>query len=68
MFMAAFCSRRSPDSRAYYDRKRAEGKRHNAAVMCLARRRCDVILAIISTRTTYQTRLPASLDPARKAA
>ena len=26
-----------PLSKAYYDRKRAEGKRHNAAVMCLAR-------------------------------
>ncbi len=68
LFLSAFCSLRSPDSRAYYDRKRAEGKRHNAAVMCLARRRCDVILAIISTRTAYQTRLPASLEPARKAA
>src|SRR5690606_4242168 len=27
-------------SRSYYTKKRAEGKRHNAAVMCLARRRC----------------------------
>ena len=58
MFMAAFCSRRSPDSRAYYDRKRAEGKRHNAAVMCLARRRCDVILAILTTQTPYTLQTP----------
>ena len=38
MFLAAFASLRDPDSRAFYDRKRAEGKRHNAAVICLARR------------------------------
>ena len=31
--------------------KRAEGKRHNAAVICLARRRCDVILAMLRSRT-----------------
>jgi transposase len=34
-------------SRAYYAKKRAEGKRHNAAVMCLARRRCNVIFAML---------------------
>lgn len=26
-----------PASRAYYDRKRAEGKKHNGALICLAR-------------------------------
>ena len=36
MFQAAFASLHSPDSRAFYDRKRAEGKKHNAAVICLA--------------------------------
>lgn len=36
------------------DRRRAEGKCHNAALMCLARRRCDVILAILRTRQPYQ--------------
>ena len=30
MFLAAFASLRSPESKAFYDRKRAEGKRHNA--------------------------------------
>ena len=57
MFLAAFASIRSPASKAFYDRKRAEGKRHNAAVICLARRRCDVILAMLKTATPY--------DPAR---
>jgi hypothetical protein len=32
----------------------AEGKRHNAAVICLARR-CDVILAMLRTRQPYQS-------------
>ena len=37
------------DGSAFYDRKRAEGKRHNATLICLARRCCDVILAILRT-------------------
>lgn len=56
MFLAAFASLRSPDSKAFYDRKRAEGKRHNAAVICLARRRCNVILAMLRTRQPYRPR------------
>jgi transposase len=54
MFQAAFASLRSPDSRAFYDRKRAEGKKHNAAVICLARRRCNVILAMLHNREHYR--------------
>jgi len=53
MFLAAFASLRSPDSKAFYDRKRAEGKRHNAALICLARRRCNVILAMLRTGQAY---------------
>lgn len=44
-------------SRAYYAKKRAEGKRHNAAVMCLARRRCNVIFAML-TRGEFFRELP----------
>ena len=48
LFMAAFASLRAdPESRAYYDRKRAEGKRHNAALICLARRKTDVLYAMV---------------------
>lgn len=55
MFQAAFASLRcDPASRAYYDRKRAEKKRHNAAIICLARRRCDVIYAMLKHQQTYQ--------------
>ncbi len=42
------------ESKAYYQRKRAEGKKHTAAVMCLARRRCDVIYAMLRDGTIYQ--------------
>jgi len=54
MFLAAFASLRSPDSKTFYDRKRAEGKKHNAAVICLARRRCDVILAMLRNLEPYR--------------
>ncbi|MFC7623757.1 IS110 family transposase, partial [Microlunatus sp. GCM10028923] len=40
----------------YYDRKRAEGKKHNAALICLARRRCDVLHTMLKTGTPYQPR------------
>ena len=53
-----------PDSAAYYQRKRAEGKKHNAAVMCLARRRCDVIHAMLRTGTLYEPRTPRNLPTA----
>ena len=64
MFLAAFASLRSPDSKAFYDRKRAEGKKHNAAVICLARRRCDVILAMLRNLEPYRSQQPAPLPTA----
>jgi transposase len=59
MFLAAFASLRDPASKIFYDRKKAEGKRHNAALICLARRRCDVILAILRTGQPYRAEQPA---------
>jgi transposase len=59
-FLAAFASLADPASRAYYDRKRAEGKRHNAALICLARRRCDVLHAMLRNQTTYLPRPAAA--------
>src|SRR4051812_6373596 len=39
-YQSAFASLRSaPEARAFYDRKRAEGKRHTQALIALARRR-----------------------------
>jgi hypothetical protein len=41
---------------------RAEGKRHAAALLCLARRRIDVLFAMISTRTSYRPPTVSSSD------
>jgi hypothetical protein len=60
MFLAAFASLRAPASKELSDRKRAEGKRHNATVICLARRRCDVILATLKNGTPYDPHRTAS--------
>lgn len=62
LFLAAFASLRHPPSRTYYDRKRAQGKRHNQAVLCLARRRVDVLHAMLSQGVPY--RAPAPLAAA----
>lgn len=53
-FLGAFASLRHPPSRTYYDRKRAEGKRHNDAIMCLARRRVDVLHAMLVKGECYR--------------
>ena len=43
----------SPASKAFYDRKRAEGKRHSQAVLALARRRVNVLWAILRDQSFY---------------
>jgi transposase len=48
-YQSAFASLRSaPESRAFYERKRAEGKRHTQALIALARRRVNVLWAMLS--------------------
>ncbi|MEV5400980.1 IS110 family transposase [Streptomyces cellulosae] len=59
-YLAAFASLSQPDSRAYYDRKRHEGKHHVAAIVCLARRRIDVLFAMLRDGTFYQPPTPAT--------
>lgn len=54
LFLSAFAALKDPSSRAYYDRKRGEGKRHNQALIALARRRCDVLFAMLAT-TLYES-------------
>lgn len=49
-----------PESRRFYDRKRAEGKRHTQAVLALARRRVNVLWALLRDGRTYQTAVPAA--------
>ena len=58
---AASASLAAPTSRAYYDRKRAVGKRHNAALIHLARRRVDVMFAMLRDRMRYTA--PTVADP-----
>lgn len=54
-YMSAFCAlKRDPASRTFYDRKRAEGKRHHQALIALARRRINVLHAILRTRQPYR--------------
>jgi hypothetical protein len=40
-------------------RKRAEGKRHTQALIALARRRVNVLSAMLRDGTTYETRSAA---------
>lgn len=54
LFLSAFASLHHAPSRAYYDRKRGQGKRHNQAIIALARRRCDVLFAMLRDGTLYQ--------------
>ncbi len=53
LWLSAFCSLHHPPSRDYYAMKRSQGKPHNAAVLCLARRRCDLIHKMLRTGLTY---------------
>lgn len=53
LWLSAFCSLHHPPARDYYARKRAEGKKHNAAILCLARRRCDLIHRMLHTGLSY---------------
>jgi transposase len=63
MWLSAFCSLHHDRSRDYYARKRSEGKQHNAAIVCLARRRCDVIHAMLRSGLSYGE-LPGPARPA----
>lgn len=60
LFLSAFAALHDPDSRSYYDRKRATGKKHNAAIICLARRRVDALHAMLRNGTHYQPRTQAA--------
>lgn len=54
-YLAAFVSLSQPESRGYYDKKRREGNHHVAALVALARRRMDVLFAMLRDGTFYQT-------------
>ena len=60
LYLSAFAALKDPLSRAYYDRKRAEGKHHNQALIALARRRCDTLYAMLLDGTLYQAKSPTA--------
>ncbi|MFJ2598621.1 IS110 family RNA-guided transposase [Streptomyces erythrochromogenes] len=53
---------RSEESRRFYDRKRAEGKRHTQAVLALARRRVNVLWALLRDERRYEPVPPVRLE------
>lgn len=55
-YQSAFCSLSEPLSRAFYDKKRAEGKRHHQAIIALARRRIDVLWAMLAARKPFDAK------------
>ena len=58
---ALFSIRRCEESRRFYDRKRAEGKRHTQAVLALARRRVNVLWALLRDGRCYELTPPVTL-------
>ena len=59
-YQSAFASLRGcAESRAFYDRKRSEGKRHTQALIALARRRVNVVWAMLRDGTTFEDRSTA---------
>ncbi|MFC8765583.1 transposase [Streptomyces sp. NPDC057193] len=64
LFLAAMSSITCcSESRRYYDRKRAEGKRHSQAVLALARRRVNVLWALLRDQRHYEPMPPAATAP-----
>ncbi len=60
-YTSALISIRTCDaSRRFYERKRAEGKRHTQSVLALARRRVNVLWALIRDGQCYQSDLPVT--------
>lgn len=61
MYLSALSSLKScPASKAYYTRKRAEGKGHKQALLALARRRVNVLWAMIRDGACYQAIPPVT--------
>ncbi|MBK6019512.1 IS110 family transposase [Streptomyces sp. MBT53] len=60
-YLSAFASLRScPASKRFYERKRAEGKGHKQALLALARRRANVLWAMIRDGACYQATPPVT--------
>jgi transposase len=65
MYMSALTAIRcDPASKAYYQRKRDEGKRPIPATICLARRRTNVLYALIRDNRSWQPDSPPITESA----
>jgi hypothetical protein len=60
--------RASPGARAYYDKQRARGLGHNAALRQLANRLVGILHGCLKTRTNYNesTAWPQPKDPGQQ--
>ena len=60
-YRSAFsCTAHHAPSKAFYDRKRAEGKTHHQAVIALTRRRVNVLWAMLRDGQLYEDRSPTA--------
>jgi transposase len=55
LWSAALGSLKTPASRRFYDRKRAEGKSHHQAIIALARTKLRVLWAMLKTETLFSS-------------
>lgn len=51
-----------PESKIYFEKKKAEGKRGKAAVMSLARRRTNFLWALIRDHRTWSPTAPPTQE------
>ncbi len=59
LYLSALSSLRTPGpNRDYYEKKRAAGRTHKQALIALARRRVDVLWALIRDERSYTTKPP----------
>ena len=65
-YLAALSAIKRPDSpsRAFYQRKRDEGKRHVQALIALARRLINLVWALIRDNRTFTTEAPTPMATA----
>jgi transposase len=61
MFLSAFAALHDPVSRVYYDKQRAANKTHTQALLRLARRRIDVLFAMLRNGAFYEPREPKTV-------
>jgi hypothetical protein len=67
LFLARNQVRADPRARAYYQRKRREGKGHWPARRCLARHLCRIAFRMLSRGLTYQEAASGAAAPSRGA-